>query len=73
MSKLQASWVHGSSVQAQREGYFIAKRRHGSGTVFKTHGKEWFHFAIPTPVIVNSQRASLAKVSFFLKAYSVPK
>lgn len=62
MAKLQASWIHGSSVQPQREGYFIVKRRYGSGTVYKTHGQEWFHFAIPTPVIMNDQRSSLTKV-----------
>lgn len=62
MAKLQASWVHGSSVQIEREGYFISKRRYGWGTEFKTHGKEWFHFVIPTPVYVENQRSFLKKI-----------
>lgn len=67
MAKLQASWVHGSSVQMEREGYFISKRRTGYGAHFKTHGKEWFHFAIPTPVILDGQRAALKKIFVFYK------
>jgi hypothetical protein len=62
MSKLQASWAHGSSVQAEQEGYFISKQRAGYGARFRTHGEEWFHFAIPTPVILDGQRASLRKI-----------
>lgn len=61
MSKLQAMWVHGSSVRPEREGYFITKRHYKDGAVFKTHGDEWFQFAIPTPVILDDQRASLIK------------
>jgi hypothetical protein len=62
MTKLHASWIHGTGVQAEREGYYISKRFAGYGAMFKTHGKEWFHFAIPTPVIVDGHRASLSKV-----------
>lgn len=62
MAKLQASWVHGVSVQAQREGYFISKVRKGSAAEFNTQGKEWFHFAIPTPVYVEGKRSSLKKI-----------
>jgi hypothetical protein len=62
MSKLQAFWVHGTSVQAEREGYFIGKQRARYGARFRTHGEEWFNFAIPTPVILDGQRSSLKKV-----------
>jgi len=61
MSKVQAFWVHGSAVHAERDGYFITKRLYASGAVFKTHGKEWFQFPIPTPVIVDTQRSSLTQ------------
>lgn len=61
MSKLQAMWVHGSSVQPEREGYFITKRHYKDGAVFKTHGEEDFLFALPTPVIMDGQRSSLIK------------
>lgn len=67
MAKLQASWIHGSSVQIEREGYFISKRRTGYGAHFNTHGKEWFHFAIPTPVYVEGQRSKLKKIFVFYK------
>ena len=73
MAKSQASWVHGSNVEMEREGYFISKRRTGYGTHFKTHGKEWFHFAIPTPVILNGQRSSLKKIFVFYKTEGTAK
>ncbi|MGD2110440.1 MAG: hypothetical protein PVI86_13755 [Phycisphaerae bacterium] len=73
MSKLQASWVHGSGVQIEREGYFISKQRTGYGAHFKTHGSEWFHFAVPTPVIVDGKRSSLTKVFVFYKTEGVAK
>jgi len=73
MAKFQASWVHGSSVQIEREGYFISKRRAGYGAHFKTHGKEWFHFAIPTPVFVEGKRASLRKIFVFYKTEGTAK
>ena len=77
MAKLQASWVHGSSVQMEREGYFISKRRTGYGAYFNSHnppGKgEWFHFAIPTPVILDGQRASLKKIFVFYKTEGTAK
>lgn len=62
MSKKHALWVHGTSVQMEREGYFVSKQRAGYAALFRTHGKEWFHFAIPTPVIVNGQDSKLQKI-----------
>ncbi|KYK31232.1 MAG: hypothetical protein AYK19_04115 [Theionarchaea archaeon DG-70-1] len=62
MAKLQAFWVHGVSAQIEREGYFISKRRFGFGAMFNTHGAEWFHFDVPTPVILDGQRSSLNKI-----------
>ena len=72
MAKLQASWVHGSNVQIEREGYFTSKRRTGYGAYFNSHnqpgkGGEWFHFAIPTPVILDGQRSTLKKFFVFYK------
>jgi carbonic anhydrase len=73
MAGAQASWVHGSSVQIEREGYFVSKSRAGYGAHFRTHGKEWFHFAIPTPVIVDGKRASLKKVFVFYRTEGTAK
>jgi hypothetical protein len=73
MAKLQAMWVHGSSVKMEREGYFVSKQRAGNGAIFRTHGKEWFHFSIPTPVILNGQRSRLKKVFVFYKTEGTAK
>ena len=73
MGKLQAYWVHGTSVQIEREGYFVSKQRAGFGAIFRTHGTEWFHFAIPTPVIVDGVRSSLKKVFVFFKTEGTAK
>ncbi len=67
MSIKQAMWVHGTSVQAEREGYFISKSRPAWGATFRTQGSEWFHFAIPTPVIFGGQNSTLQKVFVFYK------
>lgn len=67
MAKIQANWIHGTAVQLEKEGYFISKARTGFGAVFRTHGGQWFHFAIPTPVIVDSTRSTLKKVFVLFK------
>lgn len=68
MVKRYASWIHGTSIRAEHEGYFISKAHAGFGSIFHSHnapgGGEWFHFAIPTPVITDGQRVSLKK--FFI-------
>jgi len=73
MAKLQANWIHGTAVQMEKEGYFISKARTGFGSVFRTHGAQWFHFAIPTPVIVDSMRATLKKAFIFYKTEGTAK
>ena len=57
MAKTQASWIHGVSVQAEREGYFISKARKGFAAEF--------NFAIPTPVLVDGKPSSLKKIFVF--------
>lgn len=61
MSIKQAMWVHGTSVQAQREGYYISRRRVGWGTEIASTDKEWFHFAVPTPVIFGGHDSLIEK------------
>ncbi len=73
MGKLQAYWVHGTAVQIEREGYFVTKQRAGFGAIFRSHGAEWFHFAIPTPVIVNGARSSLKKIFVLFKTEGTTK
>lgn len=62
MATVQAFWVHGTAVDIEREGYFISKAKTGFGTCYRSHGASWFHFAVPTPVIHDGARASVAKV-----------
>ena len=73
MSNHQAFWIHGTSVQMEREGYFISKRRAGYAAVFKTYGSEWFHFAVPTPVVLEGSYAKLTKVFVFFKTQGTAK
>jgi len=67
MSIKQAMWVHGTSVQAEREGYHISSTRFGWGMHINSHGKEWFHFAIPTPVIFSGKNSQLQKAFVLFK------
>ncbi|PWR70440.1 DUF6623 family protein [Methanospirillum stamsii] len=62
-----ASWIHGTSIKPQNEGYYISKTYKGYAAIFHTHGKEWFHFAIPTPVITDNKRVMVKKVFVFYK------
>ena len=65
--ELRAFWVHGVSVQAEREGNFAFKERHGYAAIFKTHGVEWFHFAVPTLVMFDGNHSFVKKVFVLYK------
>jgi hypothetical protein len=73
MGKLQAYWVHGTAVQMEREGYFVSKQYSGCAAKFNTHLSEWFHFAIPTPVIIDGHRPKLKKVFVFYQTTGTAK
>src|ERR1700733_4561916 len=75
MSKLFASWVPGYAAVAQTMGGTtlnwegkdytdVNGFREGFGATFFLKGgkSDWFHFPLPTPVIVEDQRASLSRV-----------
>jgi Family of unknown function (DUF6623) len=75
MSKLFASWVPGYATVAQDMGNpplnwqgrtytDINGHREGFGATFYLQGNraDWFHIPLPTPVIVEDQRASLSRV-----------
>ncbi len=68
-----AMWIHGHAVRAQREGYAISKAFLGWGAVYQMNGGEWFHIAIPTPVIVNSIDMNLQKVFVLYKTSGTSK
>lgn len=62
-------WTHGVNVQIEYPGRIAGRteddvaepRRSGWGTLIyqKENTTNWFHFAIPTPVIINNQEATL--------------
>jgi len=53
-----ASWIHGHSMQIEYPDRIVYQRR--TGMSFDIEGApgtdNWFHFAIPTPVIINDVR-----------------
>lgn len=56
MSFKQAAWTHGSSIQFQDKSWEARSDRQGKRTRVwpTTVTKEWVHFAIPTPAIINN-------------------
>jgi hypothetical protein len=62
-------WTHGVNVQieypdrivASTEADYAGPRRSGWGTLVKQEKNttNWFHFAIPTPVIIDNQEVAL--------------
>lgn len=60
----QAMWVHGHSMQIEYPDRIDQQIR--AGFYIKVKGKpftgNWFHFAIPTPVIVNGERLRVGSV-----------
>ncbi|MDJ0782101.1 MAG: S8 family serine peptidase [Desulfosarcinaceae bacterium] len=59
-----AMWVHGSSVEAEYPENLPIQVRKGYYTIFegKAGTRNWFHYAIPTPVIVGNSRLRLDSV-----------
>jgi subtilisin family serine protease len=59
-----AMWVHGTSVQEEFPDRLENVRRLGPYSLFdgKPGTSNWFHFAIPTPVIVDNRRLRLESV-----------
>jgi len=59
-----ASWIHGHSMQVEYPDQIARHDRKGWGTdIWGKPGTEnWFHFAIPTPVIINDVRMQVDSV-----------
>ncbi|MGD2149784.1 MAG: hypothetical protein PVJ20_12605 [Desulfobacterales bacterium] len=67
-------WAHGVNVQIEYPDRIVGitgnehaePRRSGWGTLIyqKENTTNWFHFAIPTPVIINNQEATLRFIRF---------
>jgi peptidoglycan hydrolase-like protein with peptidoglycan-binding domain len=54
----EASWVHGTAITVELPTRMESVRRFGffSRLIGKPNTTNWFHFALPTPVIVNNDR-----------------
>lgn len=59
-----ASWTHGTSIQVELPQQIESMTRFGFYTriVGKANTTNWFHFAIPTPVIVDNDRKQVGPV-----------
>jgi len=58
MALAHAMWTHGHSMQIEYPDRVDSVRRAGPFVQVLAHGgsENWFHFAIPTPVIVDDSR-----------------
>ncbi len=67
-----ASWTHGHSMQIEYPDRIASQWR--AGFYIRVEGKpgskNWFHFAIPTPVIVNDNRLKVGSVMLRFKTGS---
>ena len=68
-----ASWIHGRTLQIEYPDRIAAEDRVGWGALVE--GKpgtiNWFHFAIPTPVIINDVRLQIDSVLLVFKTGSI--
>ncbi len=68
-----ASWIHGHSMQIEYPDRLASQWR--AGFSFTVEGKpgtsNWFHFAIPTPVIINDVRLRADSVMLSFRTSSV--
>ena len=60
----QAMWIHGHSMQLEFADRIQSARRVGSSISIegRQNTENWFHFAIPTPVIINDRRLRAGSV-----------
>ena len=61
---IHASWTHGHSVHVERPDLLDENRPFGFYSLIrgKPNTSNWFHFAVPTPVIVSGRRLALDSV-----------
>ena len=63
-SLVHASWTHGHSSRVEHPQLLDEDRPFGFYHMYrgKPNTRNWFHFAIPTPVIVNNRRLALDSI-----------
>ena len=64
MPLAHAMWIHGHSLHIEYPDRMESARRHGSAITLigQANSRNWFHLAIPTPVIVDDKRLDLDSV-----------
>jgi hypothetical protein len=67
-----AMWIHGTSLQIEYPDRIARVRRAGSGIVVegKPGTRNWLHFAVPTPVIVDDDRMRVGSIMLVCKTMS---
>lgn len=60
-------WIKGTLVQFEQPVQNMVKRGWGSHFL-ATPMKNWFHFAITTPVMIDEARSELVRISVFYRA-----
>jgi hypothetical protein len=68
-----ASWIHGHSMQVEYPDRIVRHERVGWGTDIEGMPGtiNWFHFAIPTPVIINDVRLQADSIMLCFKTGSI--
>lgn len=68
----QAPWIHGTSIQVERPQNLDSIVRAGFYTYLtgKENTTNWFHFAVPTPVIVDRKRLKIARAMLRCRTHS---
>jgi len=68
-----ASWIHGHSMQIEYPDRIAGQDRIGwcAWVEGKPGTNNWFHFAVPTPVIINDRRMQVDSVMLIFKTGSV--
>jgi hypothetical protein len=68
-----ASWIHGHSMQVEYPERLALHEHNGWGTDIegKPGTENWFHFAIPTPVIINDVRLQADSILLSFRTGSI--
>ena len=71
-SLAHAMWVHGHSMQIESTDNVASVLRAGYGILIdgKPGTNNWFHFAVPTPVIIDDNRLRVSSVMLVLGTMS---
>lgn len=66
---LNATWVHGTSFQAEDAGGIVSTTRFAWGATFRGRpgSSNWFHVSVPVPVFTGGDRSAIERVFVLYK------